>query len=202
MSLAENLVFRVQGAGFRESGFGFEKYCRWLRVQVSECRVQGSGTRVWGSKKTRGLKNMPLVATFRAGVTCSENNKAEGPSKICNESKEEKKKVKTILYFILRDAWVCSRESHPFIDIVEFHYLYREKKQNSYKLKLLDDTSGNETRFRGGLAFKAHRLLYHSTLGLRVIKKKKMKLEEKLNIETQPVPELHRETSLLLLLLP
>ena len=28
-------------------------------------------------------------------------------------------------------------------------------------------------RFRGELVFKAHRLLYHSTLGLRVIKKKK-----------------------------
>jgi len=28
-------------------------------------------------------------------------------------------------------------------------------------------------RFRGGLIFKAHRLLNHSTLGLRVIKKKK-----------------------------
>ena len=28
-------------------------------------------------------------------------------------------------------------------------------------------------RFRGGLVFKAHRLLHHSTLGLRVIKKKK-----------------------------
>ena len=28
-------------------------------------------------------------------------------------------------------------------------------------------------RFRGGLAFKAHRLLYHSILGLRVIRKKK-----------------------------
>ena len=27
--------------------------------------------------------------------------------------------------------------------------------------------------FRRGLVFKAHRLLYHSTLGLRVIKKKK-----------------------------
>jgi len=26
-------------------------------------------------------------------------------------------------------------------------------------------------RFRGGLVFKAHRLVYHSTLGLRVIKK-------------------------------
>ena len=28
-------------------------------------------------------------------------------------------------------------------------------------------------RFRGGLVLKAHRLLYHSTLGLKVIKKKK-----------------------------
>jgi len=33
--------------------------------------------------------------------------------------------------------------------------------------------SRNVKRFRGGLVFKAHRLLYHSTLGLRVIKKKK-----------------------------
>jgi len=30
----------------------------------------------------------------------------------------------------------------------------------------------NVQRFRGGLVFKAHRLLYHSTLGLRVIKKR------------------------------
>jgi len=33
----------------------------------------------------------------------------------------------------------------------------------------------NVKRFRGGLVFKAHRLLYLSTLGLRVIKKKKIK---------------------------
>jgi len=31
----------------------------------------------------------------------------------------------------------------------------------------------NVQRFRGGLVFKANRLLYHSTLGVRVIKKKK-----------------------------
>ena len=31
----------------------------------------------------------------------------------------------------------------------------------------------NVERFRGGLVFKAHGLLYHSTLGLRVIKKKR-----------------------------
>jgi hypothetical protein len=30
----------------------------------------------------------------------------------------------------------------------------------------------NMQRFQGGLAFKAHRLVYHSTLSLRVIKKK------------------------------
>jgi len=33
--------------------------------------------------------------------------------------------------------------------------------------------SRNVMRFRGGLAFKAHRLLYHSTLCSRVIKKKR-----------------------------
>jgi len=32
----------------------------------------------------------------------------------------------------------------------------------------------NVKRFRGGLVLKAHRLLYHSTLGSRVIKKKKV----------------------------
>ena len=38
--------------------------------------------------------------------------------------------------------------------------------------------SRNVTRFRGGLEFKAHRLLYHSTLGLRVIKKTKLCLSQ------------------------
>ena len=36
---------------------------------------------------------------------------------------------------------------------------------------------GTVKRFRGGLVFKAHRLLYHPTLGSRVIKKKKKYLE-------------------------
>jgi len=31
----------------------------------------------------------------------------------------------------------------------------------------------------GGLAFKTHRLVYHSTLGLRVIQKKKKKKKKK-----------------------
>jgi len=37
----------------------------------------------------------------------------------------------------------------------------------------------NVKRLRGGLVFKAHRLLYHSTLGLRVIQKKKKKKKKK-----------------------
>ena len=43
--------------------------------------------------------------------------------------------------------------------------------------KLIDVciTARNMQRFRGGLAFKAHRLSYHSTLGFRVIEKKKKK---------------------------
>jgi len=39
--------------------------------------------------------------------------------------------------------------------------------------------------FRGGLVFKAHRLLYHSILGLRVIKKKR-KFQ---NILISPTPD-------------
>ena len=35
--------------------------------------------------------------------------------------------------------------------------------------------SRNVQRFQGGLVFKAHRLLYHATLGFRVIKKRKKK---------------------------
>jgi len=31
----------------------------------------------------------------------------------------------------------------------------------------------NVKRFRGGLVFKAHRLVYHSTLGMRVIKQRR-----------------------------
>jgi len=37
----------------------------------------------------------------------------------------------------------------------------------------LNHAPENVQRFRGGLVFKARRLLYHSILGLRVIKKKK-----------------------------
>ena len=37
----------------------------------------------------------------------------------------------------------------------------------------------NVQRFRGGLVLKAHRLLYHSTLGLRVVTKKKRKKKRK-----------------------
>jgi len=39
--------------------------------------------------------------------------------------------------------------------------------------------------FRGGLVFKAHRLLYHSTLGLRVIKKKKKRGESDLELRVR-----------------
>jgi len=50
--------------------------------------------------------------------------------------------------------------------------------------------------FRGGLVVKAHRLLYHSTLGLRVIQKKIVFLTG------NPFPEFHsvKVESLLLLL--
>ena len=60
---------------------------------------------------------------------CITQRKAQGPSRTCNESKEQ-------------------------------------------------PLGRNMKRFRGGLVFKALRLVYHSTLGSRVIKKKKKKGKE------------------------
>jgi len=45
----------------------------------------------------------------------------------------------------------------------------------------------NVKRFRGGLVFKAHRLVYHSTLGWRVIKKKKT-ISQSASRQYQSVP--------------
>jgi len=40
------------------------------------------------------------------------------------------------------------------------------------------ESAESVNRVRGGLAFKAHRLVYHSTLGLRVIRKKEEDLPQ------------------------
>ena len=49
--------------------------------------------------------------------------------------------------------------------------------------------------FRGGLVFKAHRILYHSTLGLRVIKKKNEVLPLGLLAREQILPVLNLRTT-------
>ena len=58
---------------------------------------------------------------------------------------------------------------------------------------------GAHRNVRGGLVFKAQRRLYHSTLGLRVIKKKKKKVEGLgVTRPPPPVPRLvYRGTSLI-----
>ena len=43
------------------------------------------------------------------------------------------------------------------------------------------------------LVFQAHRLLYHSTLGWRVIKKKKKQMNNKAELETQGKVKVFRE---------
>ena len=47
----------------------------------------------------------------------------------------------------------------------------------------------NVQRFRGGLVFKAHRLVYDSTLGLRVMKKKK--ISQTITLPPTPTPTLN-----------
>jgi len=82
--------------------------------------------------------------------SCITQLKAQGPSRTCNESKEEEeedflRRVRAVLLVVLQEQL----------------------------LRI------NMKRFRGGLVFKAHRWLYQSTLGSRVIKKKKKKKKKK-----------------------
>ena len=65
--------------------------------------------------------------------SCITQCKAQGPSRTCNESKEEEEEEEAL--------WSATPAQTPSI------------------------------RFRGGLVFKAQRLLHHSTLGWRVIMK-------------------------------
>jgi len=51
-------------------------------------------------------------------------------------------------------------------------------------------------RFRGGLVFKAHRLLYHSTLGLRVIKQKGKEHDPATHTSVESHPHKFLETDL------
>jgi len=48
-------------------------------------------------------------------------------------------------------------------------------------------------RFRGGLVFKAHRLLYHSTLGSRVIQKKKKGLGLRIHVAVKATVDVQFE---------
>ena len=61
---------------------------------------------------------------------------------------------------------------HESIEVKVFHtflscFLLAQKRQRQNIVR------GLAERFRGGLTFKAHRLVYHTTLGLREIKKEK-----------------------------
>ena len=65
------------------------------------------------------------------------------------------------------DAQGTPTQSHisPSIQVYEDYLAAFGGRQTSFRI--------STSRFRGGLVVKAHRLLYHSALGLRVMKKKK-----------------------------
>jgi len=80
-----------------------------------------------------------------------------------------------------RESRRCSRDTYPESYISKNTSIRRKQWQTSRMLVLVRQRlavyhklpARTVKRFRGGLVFKVHRWLYHSTLGSRVIKKKK-----------------------------
>ena len=96
--------------------------------------------------------SLSLALSLSSGVSVE--------SRVCDGSdqKEDRRIVEEV-----EGEEGCARETldHP---VVELTAPARGNRELLHK---------NVQRFRGGLVFKAHSLLYHSTLGLRVIKKKR-----------------------------
>ena len=75
-----------------------------------------------------------------------------------------------------------ARPVHIIITMIKWIWTSRLSIKNSLSLEVGERVvhrrnQPSRTWFRRGLVFKAHRLLYHSTLGLRAIQKKKKKVE-------------------------
>jgi len=105
------------------------------------------GARCGSGRRLRAKRGSYL----RLVDSCITQLKAQGPSRTCNDSKKEEE----------------GKRGHPKT-LPESHSQYRVLTVLCVPCSL--DSGG---RFRGGLVFKAHRRVYHSTLGLRVIQKRK-----------------------------
>jgi len=69
--------------------------------------------------------------------------------------------------------WVCCTNKSPSPNRLATKLEGMASISLTRQIGYSSKTKKNVQRFQGGLVFKAHRLLYHSTQGLSVIKKKK-----------------------------
>ena len=83
-------------------------------------------------------------------------------------------------------VWCCNECAEMSVlglaGSVALNVRYTPLATGAFDCDYFDIVTPGEKRFRGGLVFEAHRLLYHSTLGSRVIQKKKQK--KKLSVLT------------------
>ena len=115
---------------------------------------------------------------LRLTDSCFTQLKAQGPSRTCNESKEEEEEgliedvpgdeVSSLHVLDGGEYMTAERVSLGGPELVGRHRVDAQRHQPHLNLW-----------FRGGLVFKAYILLYHSTLGVRVIKKQRTKTTKK-----------------------
>ena len=138
---------------------------RCVRVQGSGCRVQGSGLRVQGA----GFRVQGSGSRVQGGGLKAEHT----VSGAAESSTERRLSFAEVVFLGCTGEWyspTCSEEDSCFrlIDCCITGSML-EMRQRRRRFSHL---------FREGLVLKAHRLLYHSALGSRVITKKQKKSVE------------------------
>jgi len=114
-----------------------------------------AGARVRARKRDRGL----------ASRSCQ--RESERASERERESVRKNKKIRTLPTETKVESGTSQSKSGTSVNLSNSGDLAPRRSHTLTSRLMVFDLS------RGGLVFKSHRLLYHSTLGLRVVKKKK-----------------------------
>ena len=152
--------------------------CLSLSEVINLVRMGGSvnlGARHFGGGDRPGIRN---GQRFRGGLLVKAHRLCVSLKSRLESNKEEEERLGVQMRTTQGERRIQSRQSQsPLIrpKAVARLQAHAPQRRGAHQGTVVQLLHRNVKRFRGGLVFKAHRWLYPSTLGSRVIKKKKRK---------------------------